>query len=370
MSFFGVTIEVIDQILPHPNADRLAVYKMKGLDFEVIAGIEDFQIGQKVLYFPVDSIIPNDILNKIGLEGKLKGKDKNRLGMIKLRGLYSKGLITSLSLIENCTFQISISPNVKKGWTIQDPKEKEKLSAEITAYLGVTKYDPPISSIKGGIHAGDCSGKLPDGLGKYDIEGCERYPEVVKKLLYQEVCVSEKLEGSNGSVCLYKQENKIYVNMHGNSVMPTEELPEPPYWKMAKECGHIDLVKKLKDKCKHFVAIFSEAIGPGVQENIYRLKQNKLVAYDIKIDGRFICKDEFFELIKGVETVPILCRHTRLIDFLDGKTVQEAANGKSMLYDVLREDIVITPEQESFCEELYGRLLLKQHSSRYLAGER
>jgi len=370
MSFFGITIEIIDQILPHPNADRLSIYKMQGLDFEVIAGLEDFHIGQKVLYFPIDSIIPNNILSKLGLEGKLKGKDRNRLGMIKLRGVYSKGLITSLALIESCIFQTMVSHTVKKGWTVQDPQEKEKLSAEITAFLGVTKYESPISSIKGGIHAGDCSGRLPEGLGKYDIEGADRYTNVVKKLMYQEVCITEKAEGSNISCCFYKENNKIYVNMRTNTIMPTEELPEPPYWKMARECGHIDLLRKLKDKCKIYVAIFSEAIGPGVQSNIYRLKQNKLVAYDIKIDGRFVCNDEFFELIKGIETVPVLCRHIRLIDFLDGQTIQEAANGKSKLYDVLREGIVITPEQEAYCEELHGRLILKQHSSKYLAGER
>lgn len=355
MSFFGVTLEVIDQILPHPNADRLSIYKMSGLDFEVIAGIGDFQVGQEVLYFPVDSIIPQEILCKIGLKGKLKGKDKNRVGIIKLRDVFSKGLITSLSLLKGAIFQT---------------KPKEKLSVTITAFLGVTKYEPTISSIKGGIHAGDCSGRLPEGLGRYAIEGADRYVEVMISLLYREVTVTEKLEGSNASCCFYKEKNKIYVNMHGNSVLPTEEILEPPYWKMAKDCGHIDLVKKLKEKCKTYVAIFSEVIGPGVQGNIYKLKQNKLVAYDIKIDGRFVCNDDFFELTKGIETVPVLCRHTYLMDFLNGKTIQEAANGKSKLYDVLREGIVITPEQEEYCETLHGRTILKQHSSRYLAGER
>ena len=181
---------------------------------------------------------------------------------------------------------------------------------------------------------------------------------------------SEKLEGSNASCCFYKEKNELYVNMHGNSVMPTEEISSPPYWTMAKNCGHIALVEKLKDKCKHYVAIFSEAIGPDVQGNLYKLKQIKIVAYDIKIDGRFVCNDAFFELAKGIETVPVLCRHTRLIDFLDGKTIQEAANGKSKLYDVLREGIVITPEQEAYCEALHGRTILKQHSPRYLNGER
>lgn len=370
MAFFGVSLEVIDQIFPHPNADRLSIYKMKDLDFEVVAGLGEFNIGQKVLYFPVDSVIPQEILQKLGLEGKLKGKDKNRVGMIKLRNIFSKGLITTTSLLDGAVFQTNVSPNVKKGWTVQDPKEKEMLSAEITAFLGVTKYDPPVSAIKGGIHAGDCSGRLPEGLGFYNIEGCDRYPDVAKNLLYREVTVTEKLEGSCCSVCFYRQENKLYVNMHNNSVLPNADIIEPPYWQMAKNCGHIDLVNKLNEQCKHYVAIFSEAIGPDVQGNMYKLKQNKIVAYDIKIDGRFVCKDVFFKLAKGIETVPVLCRHTRLMDFLDGKTIQEAANGKSELYDVLREGIVITPEQEAYCEALHGRTVLKQHSPRYLAGER
>jgi len=34
MAFFGVTIETIEFVKAHPNADRLDICKLKGVDFQ------------------------------------------------------------------------------------------------------------------------------------------------------------------------------------------------------------------------------------------------------------------------------------------------------------------------------------------------
>jgi len=51
---------------------------------------------------------------------------------------------------------------------------------------------------------------------------------------------------------------------------------------------------------------------------------------------------------------------------LNGKTIQEASNGKSTLYGGLREGVVVKPLTESIIEG-FGRLFIKQRSAEYLA---
>ena len=96
--------------------------------------------------------------------------------------------------------------------------------------------------------------------------------------------------------------------------------------------------------------------------------------YDLRSDGIFVnvetkmdafarCGDQLgYDFI-----VPVLSRGATLNDWLAGKTVKEAANGKSTLYDGPREGVVITPQQESR-HPVIGRMILKQRSPAYLAG--
>ena len=56
-----------------------------------------------------------------------------------------------------------------------------------------------------------------------------------------------------------------------------------------------------------------------------------------------------------------------LREYLNGKTIRYASNGKSVLADTKREGIVIKPLIEEFHPILH-RLLIKQRSPEYLAG--
>ncbi len=51
MSNIAVTVEQIQAILPHPNADRLEIAKILGTQTLVPKG--EFQVGEKVLFFPL-----------------------------------------------------------------------------------------------------------------------------------------------------------------------------------------------------------------------------------------------------------------------------------------------------------------------------
>lgn len=352
MSFFSVTIEEIDKVIPHSNADRLEIGYLKGIDFQFVVPKGIYKANAKVLYFPLDAEIPPEILKRIGLEGKLAGKNKNRVKTIKLRGELSQGIVTDLSLIDYDT---------------------NLTSEQITSKLGVTKYEPPEIFVKTGVNLLP----LPIGLTAYDIEGADRYPDVITKLMEQSVWISEKCEGSNFSITYSKLDNKIYVNQRNYTIEVTKDGSHS-FWDTATELGLIKYVKYLFDGYLDNVTIYGEFVGPGVQNNIYNLKKHTIYLFDIKIGNRYLnpkdllaSVDSFYGINASSNLiVPNLGFNVTLKDWLGGKTIKETSNGISKLYNTLREGIVIKPMEEQYSEELKGRLVIKQRSPEYLAQEK
>lgn len=87
------TIEKISEVLKHPNADKLIIYRMDGMGWNVISA-EKFEVGQKVCYIQTDTIINPHA------EFEFLRDRKFRIKPIKLRGEYSNGLIMPLETLE------------------------------------------------------------------------------------------------------------------------------------------------------------------------------------------------------------------------------------------------------------------------------
>ena len=124
------------------------------------------------------------------------------------------------------------------------------------------------------------------------------------------------------------------------------------------------------------VVVRGEVCGPGVQGNLYGLKERRVFVFDILVDDAYLDADRFLAVCAdhGLTTVPVLARAADLAVWLFGRTVRQAAHGISQLASsVLREGIVIKPMREARHAELAtmgGRLLLKQRDPVYLANEK
>lgn len=94
MSQFAVEVVVLDDVVPHPNADALDLAVIGGYRAVVKKGV--FKKGDSVVYIPEDALVPEDILEHIGLTGRLAGKQKNRVKAIRLRGELSQGIVVRL----------------------------------------------------------------------------------------------------------------------------------------------------------------------------------------------------------------------------------------------------------------------------------
>ena len=346
MAFFGVTKETIASTFPIENADAIEGATLKGSTFQFVIKKGQFKQGDIVLYFPIDSLIPEWVLEKLGLVGKLSGKNQNRLKTVRLRGQISQGIVAKLTLLENMP--------------------ANTVDEKITEFLGVEKYEiPPIPCQNAQLI------QLPIGLSAYDIEGADRYVEVVQVLMPQLVEITEKLEGQNFSVTYASSEDKIYINQRNFSIQPTEgKLHE--FWRVAEKKGIIKFVESLKETYPgKNITVYGEFIGSRVQSNIYKLKDFEVKLFDIKINHEWLSPDIRQTTIKkyfgNLENhVPILATNIILKEWLNGKSIVEASHGISKLHKTTREGIVIKPMTEARHNKV-GRLVIKQRDPIYLS---
>lgn len=127
MSQFAVTVETIASIYPHQNADRLEMATLIGKDYDFVVGKGQFQAGDVVIYFPVDSVLPAWVLGILDLTGKLSGREQNRVRTIKLRGNISQGVVAE-----------------PKAFAEARPTILEAVPGDdVTELLEVYKYEPP-----------------------------------------------------------------------------------------------------------------------------------------------------------------------------------------------------------------------------------
>ncbi len=402
MSFFGVTVHTIEEIYPHSNADKLELGKVSGLNFQFVMGKDNYKIGDKVLYFPIDSLIPTTLAEKMGLVGFNPDKETHRIKTVKLRGEISQGFVCPpmSDYIDSEIFE--------RGNT-----------EEITEHLGVVKFEPEEKICQDGILR-----DLPSGLGVYDIDGAERNMSIINSLMDDTVQITEKIEGSNFSVAAYPNGN-ITVNSRNNTIeeiksftlpktkesmsknmvgvlynmgiieRPSRENPEAGlfgkkiaeqfterltldltpkkniFWKVARRDRVIELAKSLVEDLGVPVVVYGELIGPGIQGNYYGLKEAEVHLFDVKIaddesatSWHWMDVLEFDSVISsfyGDDTlmVPILWMGT-LRGFLDGSDVVTKSSGSSKYCSKLREGIVI----KKFGNE---RVIIKQRDPIYLA---
>ena len=346
MSLFAVTIETIGEIREHTNADRLEMATLASKDYDFVVGKNQFTQGEKVVYFPVDSILPDWITDALELTGKLAGKDKNRVKTIKLRGNISQGVVAKLDSLA------AHVPNISQA----------AVGTDVTELLGVTKYEPPpIFSVHGNLLP------LPSLVSKYDIEGAQNYKAVAESLMDEPVFITEKLEGSHWSITWFKEGDKIIVSQRNYRIEPNGS-GEHVWHKMAREGNYPGILRTMAaDLNAKAVTIRGELVGIGICSDYYRLNTHKLYLFEIEVDGLPVAAAQFIAFTEqyNLPTVPILGYNITLRDWLAGQSIKQASDGRSKIADKAREGIVIKPLVERR-EDNIGRVVLKQRSPQYL----
>ena len=333
MSKLIVEVNQIDEVYSHPNADRLDLVKVKGWQSVIPKG--EFKKGDKCVFFPPDSILPEGLAERMGVKKYLS--KNNRVKAARLRGEPSFGIV----------------------WKCE---EEWPVGTDLVDFYGVRKYEPPVSH-----NAGDAEREW-DLFTKYtDIENINNHPYVFED--GEPVVITEKIHGTLVRLS-YNPEGERFVA--GSNKVQRKEYDSSGklslYW---KPFGWYEGIRELVKE--HPVCIvYGEIFGSGIQDMRYGLDNDvDFRAFDIMINGKYLDYEDFKQLCDDYN-IPT-CNQLYLGGF-SKQIVDEVTDGHTTICDPSlvngfkgREGVVIKPEREQLSSSLGDRKILKSISVDYLS---
>lgn len=329
MSDTRITIERVNEVEHHPDADRLDIIQVLG--YKVICGRGQFKAGDAVVYFPPDILIPEKVSRELGVQKYLKHavypgdeiKTQCRVAAARLRGVPSHGFVIALT---------DTSPG---------------FGHDVTDTFEGSKYEPPKRENAGNVENEDSR------FHRYtSIENFQRFPNLLEP--GEEVVITEKIHGTNCRM------GKIGGEYMAGSHKVQRKSGEGLYWQF------FDAVKPLLDTVGNNVIIFGEIFGPGVQDLDYGLSVKSFQAFDIMVDGKYMDYPLFKSLCENhnVKTVPELYKGP-----FDMEIVEKCTYGRTTFKGVKakfkdREGCVVRPLLERNATR-FGRVILKSVSADY-----
>ena len=363
MSTFNVNLTEVKDVLTHPNAERLEILKI--YDCDVVAQKGVYQRGDRVIYCPLDSILTEELENIVFSPVSKIKLNKRRIRQIKLRGHPSQGMAIRPDSLDSL-----FGPN----WT-----NKIHLETDLKEKLGITKYEPPESSLPP--HMGVKTSKkiVNKNFRKYsEIENIKYFDRIFQD--GEQVYVSEKLHGTSFRAGWFKNEPntlwKKIKNFFGRLEeyefcwgSRTVQIQNKLYHKGYYETDvYTKMVNKysLKYEIPKGMAFYGEIVGAGIQKGFnYACKEDHvLYVYDIldTKENRWLNHDEFTCFMDNtyINRVPEL-----YVGPYKREIIDQYRDGKSTLdNNTVREGVVIKPTVERESRSL-GRVVLKYVSPDY-----
>jgi len=328
----------LKNIRHHPNADKLDICDVLG--YQLCIRRDAYKEGHKVVYFAADSILPDELIDDLGVRDFMRGKEKNRVGKIKLRGEPSFGLIADLP--EGVDWQ--------EGENVAD-------------YYGVKKYEPPIRATAEDIAA--YNEKIDPFIEKYtNIENGRLHKGIFNDR--EEIIITEKLHGTNSVLSFIKGVSPAASSHTRRRKMPltNDEMRKSLYWYPYTLKPVANLIKEIGQE--HNISIYGEIYGRSIQSLDYGIPKGQGLGYrafDIMIDGRYLDYDEFDTLCSkyGIPIVPLLYKGP-----FSEEIVKQHTEGQSTIIGAnhIREGIVVKPVRERSIP-IINRVILKYISTEY-----
>ncbi|NJO48208.1 MAG: RNA ligase (ATP) [Leptolyngbyaceae cyanobacterium RM2_2_4] len=365
-STYKVPFTSILDVQPHNNAERLEVATVYG--FQVIVSKGRYKVGDKAVYIPIDSILPETLESKLfPADSKIK-LNNHRVRQIKIRGLASQGMLISPDEIADL-----VNPSYLKD------------EQDLKLILNVTKYEPPIKTSRLQGPPGQRSKKTENPLfHKYNgLDNIKWFPNKFNE--QTNVVIQEKLHGTNARASIMPfaantLKKKILrllrlapVNENCYGSNRVEISASTNYKGFYGEDVYGTVFNKLDvfKKIKVGESVFGEIVGPGIQKGYtYGLKEHKFVLFDVKVlnaDGTqtWLSPDqvEAFAKERGFDFVPVLYKGP-----YNKELAYSLTKGKSEFNDKsekVREGIVIKKSDDYSVEG--NKQALKWVSEDYLS---
>lgn len=353
------SIQKIISLTPIPNADRIELARVLGWKCVVKKG--EFKVGDKCVYIEIDSIPPSD--NPVFDFLKHSNGKMDRVKTIKLRGQISQGLAMPVNLF--------------------DGLEKYDVGDDITKVLGITKWEPdernrvPLSQsplYMRRFHNRRLKwlyskpwldlfhkwlyvktrAKFPLFLNKTDETRVQVLGDMLEKYKGTECYVTEKIDGQSITIW-FDGHSKMHVASRNYEILDKED-----YMWAAVGCEDIEVKVRacFYPLRPRYFFLQGELIGSGIQANRY----NKTTYYIYFFNSGFYDSGKVqynsIDTLLGfanqvcLRIVPMLDDNYKLESDID--SIVEMSRGKSVLFDIPREGIVIRPKKDIYDNQIEG----------------
>lgn len=248
------SIQVVNEIRPIENADAIECVVILG--WTVVAKKGEFKVGDKCVFFEIDSILPNE--EKYSFLDYKEEYNGYRLKTVRLRGQLSQGLALPINIF--------------------DIPEDIEVGTDLTEQLKIRKYEPPVPE-----ETGAKSSSRVWEIPKTDEERYQSNPELVNALKGKEYYASVKLDGTSTTIILnINDENEPEVNVCGRNTC-YEENPNNKYWAVTMKYNMKEKILEHYNKTGKRLAFQGELIGPKIQGNKMGLTENDLYIFNVWI---------------------------------------------------------------------------------------
>ena len=329
------SIQTILSLSPIAGADAILLAKVLG--WELVVKKTEFQVGDRCVYFEIDSVLPiaqwNDHLRK-------EPNKPLRIKTIRLRGQLSQGLAMPLSII---------------------PTGEYEVGQDVTTLVGVTKYEPVVPAHLSGM----AKGNFPAFLHKTDETRLQSEPRVLDEAISKGLVLVGTLKMDGTSFTAYRRDDEFGVCSRNLDLKETEGNA---HWRMARK---LKLEEILRSEPRN-LSIQGEICGPSIQANRLGLSESKLYLFNLfDIDaGKYLSHTELSAFAEKhmLNMVPTVYR----LDFggvvgpRDVNHLLDIANNLNYDNGTPAEGIVWRSMCETYSDVLKGRMSFKTISNRFL----
>lgn len=284
------SVQKVREILPHNNADALEIAMIN--DWQVVVKKGEFEKDQLVVYFEVDSWIPNELapfLSRGKEPREYEGVKGERLRTAKMRGEISQGLVLPIEVGIGGFLYVKGENGVE---VIQE-------GDDVSEILNVKKWEPVIPACL----RGRVKGNFPIDIPKTDqerIQNLSKHFDRIKKTSWE---VTEKLHG--GSCTFYLDSEDVFHVCSRNLDLEYEE--NNAYWKAAIL---YNVESMMKSNNMQGYAVQGELIGEGINGNQYGIKGIDFFVFDVfnANEKRYLNPYERYDIVHDLRLrhVPVI----------------------------------------------------------------
>ena len=319
---------------PHPDADRLEIARVGGYACVVAKG--QFRTGDLAAHIPEQAVVPDDVIDELGLAGMLAGSRHNRVKARRFRGVFSQGLLYPVA-----------------GRRLGERNIHAPEGSDVAELLGITRYEPPIPPhFRGKVE------RMP-GLVRYDVENLKKYPGAFRD--GEPVIMTEKLHGTLCRMTCRDGTVSVSSKGMGNRGLAFSPDGNTVYHRACRM--YADDIGAIGERLgSSEYTVFGEIFGKGIQDLAYGSDLDMRV-FDI-YSGGFLPTSRVCSLLGGLKLkyVPVVWGGP-----YSAEAVEMHTSGSTMVPGGthLREGVVIRPVNERDSVDL-DRVILKSVAQDYI----